>query len=300
MEDSEESSVAILGPFALQIGGGALWIEESFALPDAPVIERVEPPAARGEPPALPRHFVEAAPRRKLFATLVAHRQIVIAVVSGLLVSCALYCLLAPREYEARARVVLRSAPVVAVTLDGPGQEKSGSFASGQMQLETLASVLRSDQLARQVIQTQKLYEAAAFSGSFNRRFKGYDAAHPDPAVESYLEERFSAHLHIVTLPRTLVLEVRFRSRDPVLSARVVNALIKGYEEQDAAQRKLATHLVAGWVQSQLERLRAQAERDDARLADFQKKHHLLISALSTEDGKVGEVSTCPGHGPGR
>ncbi len=111
---------------------------------------------------------------RDLVRVLVLRRRRVFAIVGGLLLACLLYCLVAPSQYEAKARVALRTAPVLTLNVDGSDVSPSESFASSQMQLETLASVLRSDRLAWKVILEQRLYQAPAFMGRFAVRFPDF------------------------------------------------------------------------------------------------------------------------------
>jgi uncharacterized protein involved in exopolysaccharide biosynthesis len=129
--------------------------------------------------------------------------------------------LIAPNEYEAIATVALRVTPATALSLDGSSEGNSGSFASGQTQLETLANVFRSDQLAWRVIVDEKLYEAPAFMGRFPRHFAVFRPDAPGPDAEGYLLDRFKRHLIVQTLPRTLILQIRFRSNNAALSAAV-------------------------------------------------------------------------------
>ena len=122
-------------------------------------------------------------------------------VVGGLLSVCLLYCLVAPNVYEANARIALRATPATALSLNGADGGTSGAFASGQIQLETLANVFRSDQLAWRVITRQQLYRAPAFMGNFARRFPQFDPNAPSPDAQAFLLDRFHRRLTVQTLP---------------------------------------------------------------------------------------------------
>ena len=98
-----------------------------------------------------------------------------------------LYCVIAPNVYEATARVALRGTQVSLLTLDRNEGAPSGSFASGQVQLETLANVLRSDQLAWDVISRLQLYKAPGFKGSFAQKFTDFSANQPSPDGRDWL-----------------------------------------------------------------------------------------------------------------
>ena len=193
---------------------------------------------------------------------LVRRRRFVASVIGGLLLACLLYCLIAPNQYEASARIALEGVPAMPLSLDASNNGASGSFASGQTQLETLANVFRSDQLAWRVILSQKLYQAPGFMGSFGQRFPGFRPDVPDPDAQAYLLERFQRRLTVQTLPRTLILQIRFRSKDPALSAAVVNAMIRAYVEQDTEARVRATADATGWLDSQLRALKARVDSD--------------------------------------
>ena len=172
---------------------------------------------------------------RELSAVLWRRRRLVAWIEGGLLLACLLYCLIAPNQYEASARVALRTTPASALSMDAAGPLAAASILSAPLQQETVASYLRSDQLAWRVITDLKLFEAAGFNGRFARLFPGYQPQGHTPDAEAYLLERFHKRLRVEVLPRSLVLEIRFRSRDGALSAAVVNDLIRVYGEQDSA-----------------------------------------------------------------
>jgi polysaccharide export outer membrane protein len=210
------------------------------------------------------------------------------------LVACLVYCLVVPRQYEASARVALRVAPATGLNLEGTDGGYSGSFASGQTQLETLASVFRSDQLAWRVIVDKKLYGQRAFQHGIISRFPGFRPESPSPEARALLLERFQDSLRVRTIPRTLLLEVRFRSRDPMVSAAVVNALIHAYQDQETEARILATAQASGWLEQQLNLLKARSDLEEMHLAEFQKEHGLLITLETLSNGQPGATE----HGP--
>jgi polysaccharide export outer membrane protein len=227
---------------------------------------------------------------KSAWLVLSRRRSLVISVVAGSLLICLLYCLLAPPQYEARARLALRTAPATPLRMDDTDPAFSGSLASGQTQLETLAGVFRSDELAWRVIVDKKLYRSPSFCGTFTRRFPQFRSEVPSPDAEAYLLARFQDRLHVRTIPRTLLLEIDFRSGDAALSAEVVNALIRAYEGQQTDARMQATGQASGWLNDQLRLLKLNADRDDNRLASFQKQHGILITPESLSNGQAGAV----------
>jgi len=192
---------------------------------------------------------------------LVRRWWLVTSIEGGLLLVCLLYCLVAPNQYEARARVELRTAPASSLSLDSAEPAVSTSILSAPVAQETMADVFRSERLAWRVIRELKLYDAPGFRGDFARRFPGFHLAagedsSVDPAAQAWLLERFEERLRVQTLPRTLLIEIRFRSRDAALSAAVVNALIGAYGELDSESRVEATAQASDWLNTQLKELK--------------------------------------------
>jgi len=211
-------------------------------------------------------------------------------VVGGMLLACLLYCLIAPNQYEASARVALRTTPASALSLEAPELFGTASILSAPVQQETLANVFRSDQLAWKVITGLKLYQAPGFMGRFKSKFPDFRPDAPAADAQDWLLERFERRLSVQTLPRTLVIQIRFRCRDAALSAGVVNALIRAYEEQESDARMQATKQASAWLESQLKELKARVDEDQQRLAAFQREHGLLTTPETLASGKPGET----------
>ncbi len=120
-----------------------------------------------------------------LWRVLWRRRRFIALIEGALLLACLLYCLIAPNQYEASARVELRTAPVSSLSLEPQESLASASILSAPMALETLASVLSSDRLAWRVITGLKLYQQPGFRGSFDSRFPGFHPDSPRPMPRS-------------------------------------------------------------------------------------------------------------------
>lgn len=225
----------------------------------------------------------------ELWITLRHDAHVFLAVIGLSLLACLVYCLVVPPLYEATARVVLHSAPVSQLTLDR-NSGTPGSFASGQVQLETLANVFRSDELAWKVITELKLYEPHGMTGSFSRKFPIFSAEHPAPDARAYLLDEFQRDLTVYSIPRTLVLEIRFRSHDAALSTAVVNGLTAAYEKEQTEERVQATNASAGWLHEQLNELKTRVDGENQQLADFQRQHGILNTPEALGNGQLSEV----------
>jgi polysaccharide export outer membrane protein len=214
--------------------------------------------------------------------------------VGGLLALCLLYCLLAPNQYEARARVAIRTSPASELSVHPSETAATASILSAPVQQETLANVLRSDQIAWKTILNEKLYRDPAFYGRFAIKFPDFRPETPTPAAQQYLLERFSRRLRVESLPRSLMVEIRFRTRDAALSARVANGLIRVYQQQESASRVEATSQASGWMQGQLAALEQRMEADEKRLDEFQRQNGILATPETLSNGQQGETEHTP------
>ncbi|MGD0832402.1 MAG: SLBB domain-containing protein, partial [Terracidiphilus sp.] len=231
-----------------------------------------------------------ARPLRE-FGVVVGRRwRFAVSVVGGLLLLCLLYCWIAPNQYEASASVALRTAPASSLSLEAQESFGSASILSAPVQQETLANVFRSDRLAWRVITGLKLYQAPAFKGNLASRFPEFHADAPTPEARAWLLERFQKRLRVQTLPRTMLIQIRFRSTDAALSAQVVNGLIGAYEQEESEAHVQATQQASVWLQTQLKELQRRVEHEEQRLAAFQREHGLLDTPETLANGQSGET----------
>jgi polysaccharide export outer membrane protein len=220
--------------------------------------------------------------------------RLILSIEAGLLLLCLGYCLVAPKQYEAAARVELRTASVSSLNL-GPAENLApASIMSTPIALETMADVFRSNRLAWRVINELRLYDAPGFRGDSAARVPGLSTGGQsgsvvDPVAQAWLLERFEKRLHVQTLPRTLLIELRFRSQDAALSAAVVNALIDAYNRQDSETQKQATEQATDWLNIQLKELKASVDEDQERLGDFEKAHGIVSAPNLLANGMASE-----------
>ncbi len=227
---------------------------------------------------------------RDLWHVLWRRRRFIAVIEGALLLACLLYCLIAPNQYEATACVELRTAPVSSLSLESQESLASASVLSESMELETLASVLGSDQLAWRVIMALKLYQQPGFRGYFDLRFPGFHPENPAPDAQEWLLKSFFRRLHVQVKARTLLVEIRFRCRDAALSASVVNTLIRAYQQQETESQIQATSQASGWLRTQLGDLKTRVDRDQQRLSEFESQHGLVSTPEILANGQPGET----------
>lgn len=196
----------------------------------------------------------------------------------GALVLAVITILAVPKRFDATARLFLDFDDSDALGLE---QLQPLTGLDPTTRLQTQMRILQSETLAWAVIKQEHLYANHSFDG--RRFFQGSliaqapnDIDQASPELRAKLLNRFQKNLDVSLLPKTEIVEIRFRSSDPQLAARVVNALSSAYIERRFKTKYEATIQASDWLTQQLDDLKRRAEESQAKLAEYQKQTGLL------------------------
>jgi exopolysaccharide transport family protein len=194
------------------------------------------------------------------------------------LILAAVVILIVPKRYDATARLFLDLDDSDALGLE---QLQPLTGLDTTTRLQTQMRILESDTLAWAVIKQTHLYDNPAFAGRhflepalMNDAAAGIDDAAPE--LRGRLLKRFQKNLDVVVVPKTEILEVRFRSGDPQLAATVVNSLANLYIERKFKTKYESAIQASDWLTQQLDDLKRKAEDSQKKLADYQQQTGLL------------------------
>ena len=145
--------------------------------------------------------------------------------------------------------------------------------------LDTEVRILKSDLLALQVIRQLGLGKAMPL-GARSQPNSGLqlttEALQPDSPATSAALASFKGSLQVSLVPNTRIIEIHYRSPDPNLAARVVNALANTYVEQNFKTRFESTMQASEWLSKQLVDLQLKVETSQEKLVKYQKEHEIL------------------------
>ena len=166
--------------------------------------------------------------------------------------------------------------------------------------IETQSKVLTSETLALQTIRNAGLSARPEFSS----------ASGPSQAVAlgSLANQRrppelgeFLGSLGVRRVPTSRLLDVSFESTDPVLAAKVVNAHLETFVEQNFRSRYEATTQASTWLADQLEELKVKVQKsEDARIAyerqnqiwSLDDKSNITTQRLADVNKELTDVQT--------
>jgi len=161
--------------------------------------------------------------------------------------------------------------------------------------LETQYKILRSETLARRVIDQFGLDRLTEFNPRAGRRSQtdAGGASQPqtfaagdtdrDPRGYQIALARFNDRLSVDPIKRSRLVEISFESENPELAARVVNALASHHIEKNLEVRWEATQKASEWLSQQLHELKARLEKSEDELQSYARVNGLLF--LETEKG---------------
>ena len=144
--------------------------------------------------------------------------------------------------------------------------------------LDTEVRILKSDLLALQVIRQlnlDKQPEGLKSKASSSLELTA-DGMQPDSVKTSAALSDFKNSLQVSLVPNTRIIEIRYRSPDKNLAARVVNALANTYVEQNFKTRFESTMQASDWLSKQLVDLQIKVETSQEKLVKYQKEHEIL------------------------
>ncbi|MBZ5659104.1 MAG: polysaccharide biosynthesis tyrosine autokinase [Acidobacteriia bacterium] len=165
--------------------------------------------------------------------------------------------------YEATARVEIDRENNNAMHFADSTQEDE--YADLEDYIVTQSKILQSETLAMLTVRSMGLDRLPQYGGQPGKPVK---AAAENSLVRPAALGAFLGGLSIKRVPNTRLLDVTYESTDPALAARIVNAHINNFIEQNFRSKFEAATQASNWLTGQLNEMKIKVENaEDARLA---------------------------------
>ncbi len=186
--------------------------------------------------------------------------------------------LILPKRFEgvARLRVDRESS-------DSFGLQTLGELRETETKLQTEVNVLWTDSLAWEVIKRLRLDQRAEMA---HRRYtfgRPECISPPGQSIESIspecrwtLLEEFHQRLHVQSIPRTEVIEVRYLSTSREMAAQVANALTDTYIERNFQSNYQNVMRASAWLSGQLEDVKKAEESAEQKYIEYQRRTGII------------------------
>jgi polysaccharide biosynthesis transport protein len=239
---------------------------------------RVQPPSyLLPDPyPVVPNTPREENPLLDYWRVLRKHCWLIFACVVVAAVLAILAAMRAVPLYQATSRIAIFPENNNALGFQNLQTTASDDW-DYNVNLETQASVLRSDTLASKVIREMHLDKNPEFAGTpSSGTASDPNVKDLDSAAETRLVHAFAGSLDVQIVPRTRNIDVRFSNPDPKLAAQVANTIVKTFIEENFRTKYESVMQTSDWLSSQLTDLQVKVEQSQEKLVRYQKEHDIF------------------------
>jgi succinoglycan biosynthesis transport protein ExoP len=211
-------------------------------------------------------------------------------------------CIFVTRRYTAQSEIELQNAIPGGLdfgSLTGNTTEAVADTMAINLDLQTQANLLQSDELALRVIKEINLEKNEDFVHKFNPLSAALSVFEPSRPIEpagvdidksprrrTNALKIFSNHLKVKVVAGTRLIQIEYSNPDPVTSCEVANHLVQALTNYHFQTRVSAMEEASGWLGGQLDDLRSKSQLLQAKVVKLQKQTGLFGLAGSDLQGK--------------
>ncbi|MFZ1086557.1 MAG: polysaccharide biosynthesis tyrosine autokinase [Terracidiphilus sp.] len=242
---------------------------------------------------AFEHHVAGELSLAELWRILLKRKSTFFLCLSAAVVLAIFASLILPVRYEGVAKLTL---DFDSNALQDVMANMSGGADSADLKLQTQVKVLETDSLVWQVIRNLRLDQRPEAAprmlgigpvkclSSTSLPIKSIT-----PDCRYLLLYEFHRRFKVQALPRTQIIEIRYRSRSRELAAQVVNAITDEYTQTSFQAKYGAALRASKWVSGQLDEVKSNAENAEEKYIAYQKQtgiigtdenHNVLIERL--------------------
>ncbi len=185
----------------------------------------------------------------------------------------AAYTFLKTPQYEGVARLQIDPSRSSSLGLD---ETEKSALTDIDSRIKTEVTIIESDAVAMRVMNALQLYSNKAFAGKYTVTGNIKDFDQLTASQRRRLLDRFNTDLTVKVIPNTQVVEIRFRSSDPIVATETANTIIDEYMQRNFHTRVDGTTQLSQWLSKQMEEIQASTTAAQRQFAEFQKEHNLL------------------------
>jgi polysaccharide biosynthesis transport protein len=180
-------------------------------------------------------------------------------------------CLLMTPKYQSTA--TLEVIPDDAnVTGSGGGSSSSPVNTDIKTEVATDTKILQDKSMALEVIQALRLEKHRPFNQVVSSKERGLPLDQA-PITRQSMLSAFSTSLKVESVPDTRLIQVGFRSPDPVVAANVANTLSDTFIQDYLKRRLQSSSDVSFWMTKELDTLKKKVKDSEQALADYEQKN---------------------------
>ncbi len=184
------------------------------------------------------------------------------------------------RKYDATARIAYNKEGSENLGFkDVPGSDSDGEGSDYTVAMDTQINILESDRIALGVINNLHLEQNRLFAGKWTMpppKLGSLNVDQIDHEREAALLKLFHDATTVRSVRNTRLIQITFRSPDPVLAAAVVNNMVNTYVEDNYRTRYESTMQASDWLAKQISDLQLRVETSQEKLVRYQRQNGIL------------------------
>jgi capsular exopolysaccharide synthesis family protein len=197
-----------------------------------------------------------------------------------------LLALIMPKRYDAVARIDIDLTTMMPTLEENSSPSVAGTSEDPSTRLTSQVEILKTDAVAWDAIKKLRLDEKASFTADVLSRFTGKtgvsepgtDLDRISPLRRHELLDRFQHRLTVKLVPKTEILEIHFRDRDPALAAQVANMVADNYINVSLRHRYTTTMQASAWLTGQLADLKQNVEDTESAFARYKQEKGIILT----------------------
>lgn len=216
----------------------------------------------------------------QLITILKARRRIILITAGIALASSAAVSFILPKKYAASAVVVVDNKPTDPINGYAPN-------AAGQGYMLTQIDILKSDRVAKKVVELLKLTESAALKDQWMSATSGKGS------FTGWIANWLQMHMEIKPARESNVMEITYVSPDPQFSAAIANAFAHAYIATAVELRIAPAKQYSAYFDDQLKKAKEQLDTARGKLSAYLREKSLLSSdeRFDVESARLNELS---------
>lgn len=218
----------------------------------------------------------------QLISILLARLWVIAAVILAVVGSALVASMLMPPKYTAETSVIvdIKSADPV-----------GGAFMPTQMApgyMATQVDIIRSDRVARRVVETTRMHELPAVQDQW------LEATNGEGEIEVWLAKALKSQIEVFPSRDSSVVTLAYSGRDPAFVARIANAFAEAYIATTLELKVEPAREYAAWFDERTRSLRNELELAQRRLSGYEQEHGIVATEgrLDLETARLVELST--------
>jgi capsular exopolysaccharide synthesis family protein len=174
--------------------------------------------------------------------------------------------------YEATARVeVDRETPNI---LPFQNVDSDAAYDDLENYIETESKILQSDSLAMKTIKSAGLDSDPAFGGEPGSEIPTYSPDQP-PIMRPAILGEFVGSLSVKRVTNTRLLDVTFESTNPTLAARILNAHLRTFVDDNYQSHYDATKQASNFLEKQLDDMKLKVEKSEDEVLKYEREKQI-------------------------